>query len=371
VSLQAVILVGGEGTRLRPLTADRPKPMLPLCGRPLLAYTFDHLRRHGVGRAVLSCGYLPTQIEEHFGAESDGLVFEYRVEAQPLGTGGAIRFGAEGIEETFLALNGDSLRAADLDALIAFHREHGARATILLTPVPDPTRYGLVRLADGGRVSGFLEKPRPEEIDTDLINAGLYVLEPGVLDLVPPGKAVSIEREVFPRLVEEGTLYGLALPGYWLDVGTPESYLQAHRDVLERNVETWVGDELGPAYVSVDPSARVSPDARLVPPVLVGPDAVVGAGARVGSLAVVGAGATVGARAVVEDAVVGAGASIGARARVQGSLVGEDAVVGDDCEIHGLSVVGPRARLGEGNMLDHGLRISAGETLPPHSLAFS
>jgi len=371
VSLQAVVLVGGEGTRLRPLTADTPKPMLPLAGRPLLAYTFDHLRRHGVERAVLSCGYLPTQIEEHFGMETGGLGLEYRVEEQPLGTGGAIRFGAEGIDETFLALNGDSLRAADLDALIAFHRDRGARATILLTPVPDPTRYGLVRLADGGRVSGFLEKPRPEEIDTDLINAGLYVLEPDVLDLVAPGKTVSIEREVFPRLVEEGTLHGLALPGYWLDVGTPESYLQAHRDVLERNVETGVGDELGPAYVAVDPSAQVSPEARLVPPVLVGPDAVVEAGARVGSLAVVGAGATVGARAVVEDAVVGAGARIGADVHLQSSLVGEDAVVGDECEIRGLSVVGPRARLGEGNMLDHGLRIGAGETLPPHSLAFS
>jgi mannose-1-phosphate guanylyltransferase len=371
VSLDAVILVGGEGTRLRPLTAAMPKPMLPLAGRPLLAYTFDHLRRHGVGRAVLSCGYLPTQIEQHFGPETGGLTLEYRVEPEPLGTGGAIRFGAEGIDETFLALNGDSLRAADLDALIAFHRERGARATILLTPVPDPTRYGLVRLADGGRVSGFLEKPRPEEIDTDLINAGLYVLEPDVLDLVPPGKAVSIEREVFPRLVEEGTLHGLALPGYWLDVGTPESYLQAHRDVLERNVETEVGAALGPDYVSVDPTARVSPEARLVPPVLVGPDAVVAAGARVGSLAVVGAGATIGAGAVVEDAVIGAGALVGERAHVQGSLLGESTTVGADCEIRGLSVVGPGAVVDDGNMLDHGLRVGAGATIPARSLTFS
>ena len=371
MSLAAVILVGGEGTRLRPLTAERPKPMLPLAGRPLLAYTFDHLRRHGVGRAVLSCGYLPTQIEAHFGPETDGLALDYRVEPAPLGTGGAIRFGAEGIDETFLALNGDSLRAADLDALIAFHRERGARATILLTPVPDPTRYGLVRLANGGRVSGFLEKPRPEEIDTDLINAGLYVLEPDVLDLVPAGKAVSIEREVFPRLVEDGTLYGLALPGYWLDVGTPESYLQAHRDVLERNVETGVGQALGPEYVSVDPTAQVSPHARLVPPVLVGPRAILAAGARVVSLAVIGEGATVGEGAIVEDAVVGAGARVGERAHVQGSLLGESATVGADCEVRNLSVVGPSATLGEGNMLDHGLRIGAGETIPPRSLTFS
>jgi mannose-1-phosphate guanylyltransferase len=367
----AVILVGGEGTRLRPLTERTPKPMLPLAGRPLLAFTFDHLRRHGVERAVLSCGYLPTQIEEHFGGDADGLALEYRIEPEPLGTGGAIRFGANGISKTFFALNGDSLRAADLDALLAFHRERGAKATILLTPVPDPSRYGLVRLADGGRVEGFLEKPRPEEIDTDLINAGLYVLEPEVLELVPPGRAVSIERDVFPRLVEEGTVHGLALPGYWLDVGTPESYLQAHRDVLERSVETGVGEALGAAYVSVDPSATVSPTARLVPPVLVGADATIGPDARVGSLAVIGAGASVGERAVVEDAVVGARARVGTGTHVHGSLLAEGAEVGDACEVRGLSVVGPAARVGDRNTLDHGLRVAAGQVIPPASLGFS
>ena len=371
MTLAAVILVGGEGTRLRPLTARTPKPMLPLAGRPLLSYTFDHLQRHGVGRAVLSCGYLPTAIEQHFGGETAGMALEYRVEPEPLGTGGAIRFGADGVSETFLALNGDSLRAADLDRLISFHREQRAKATLLLTPVADPSRYGLVRVGDGGRVGGFLEKPRPEEIDTDLINAGVYVLEPEVLDLVPPGRAISIEREVFPRLVEEGSLFGLALPGYWLDIGTPESYLQAHRDVLERNVETGVGDALGLDYVAVDPSAEVSPKARLVPPVLVGAGAVIEAGVRVGSLAVVGEGAHLAERVVVEDAVVGDRAQLGEGSTVTGSILGEDVVLGPGCEVRGLSVVGPGAHLGEGNTLDHGLRVGAGETIPPHALRFS
>jgi mannose-1-phosphate guanylyltransferase len=308
--VRAVVLVGGEGTRLRPLTADTPKPMLPLAGRPLLAYTFDHLRRHGVDRAVLSCGYLPTQIEEHFGAETGGLGLEYRVEEQPLGTGGAIRFGAEGITETFLALNGDSLRAADLDALIAFHRERGACATILLTPVPDPTRYGLVRLADGGRVSGFLEKPRPEEIDTDLINAGLYVLEPDVLDLVAPGKAVSIEREVFPRLVDEGTLHGLALPGYWLDVGTPESYLQAHLDLLERD-----------GRIAVDASAEISADAILLPPVIVGPDVLIEAQSRIGPFVHLGRGARVGRKVALRWAAVLPGSELPPQSLIAHAIV--------------------------------------------------
>ena len=185
------------------------------------------------------------------------MALEYVVETQPLGTGGAIGFAARELEGSFFALNGDSLREADLAALVGFHRSTGAKATILLTPVADPRRYGLVRIAGDGRVESFLEKPRPEEIDTDLINAGFYVLEPEVLDLVPSGRAVSIEREVFPRLAEQGTVYGIALPGYWLDVGTPESYLQAHRDVLERSFPTEVGDALGSDFTFVHPSAEV------------------------------------------------------------------------------------------------------------------
>jgi mannose-1-phosphate guanylyltransferase len=220
-------------------------------------------------------------------------------------------------------------------------------------------------------VTSFLEKPRPEEIDTDLINAGLYVLEPDVLDLVPAGRAVSIEREVFPRLAEEGTVYGLALPGYWLDVGTPETYLQAHRDVLERTFTTEVGEELGSDYSLVHPGARVHPDARLVPPVYVGDGAVLEAGVRAGSLAVVGAGARLGEGTVVENAVVGASSVVGPHGSVVGSIVGESAEAGAHCELRGLAVLGPGARLGAGNVLDHGLRIGAEQAVPAEALSFS
>jgi mannose-1-phosphate guanylyltransferase len=371
VSLPAVILVGGLGTRLRPLTDRTRKDMLPLVDRPQLAYTFEHLRRYGVTRAIVSCGYLPTQIQQHFGDRYGDLRLEYKVEEEPLGTGGAIRFAADGIDEPFFALNGDSLRETDLDALLSFHRERDTRATILLTPVEDPTRYGLVRVNGDGRVLSFLEKPRPEEIDTNLINAGMYVLEPDVLELVPPGRAVSIEREVFPRLVEEQAVHGVALPGYWLDVGTPDAYLQAHRDVLERNFRTELGDELGSDYTLVAPGAEVSPDARLVPPVFVGEGAVVGAGARIGSLAVIGAGARVGEGATVESAVVGAGAVVGPRTDVLGSILGERAEVGAECAVRGLSVVGPGAKVGDGNMLDHGMRIAADETIAAGAISFS
>ncbi|MBA2384354.1 MAG: NDP-sugar synthase [Actinobacteria bacterium] len=371
MSLPAVILVGGLGSRLRPLTDRTRKDMLPLVDRPQLAYTLEHLRRFGVTRAIVSCGYLPTQIQEHFGEEYGDLRLEYRIEEEPLGTGGAIRFAAEGIDEPFFALNGDSLRETDLDALVEFHRGRRTRATILLTPVEDPSRYGLVRVHADGRVLSFLEKPRPEEIDTDLINAGLYVLEPDVLDLIPPGRPVSIEREIFPELVEEQAVYGVALPGYWLDVGTPEAYLQAHRDVLERNFVTELGEGLGADYTLVAEGAEVSSDARLVPPVFVGRGARIGGGARIGSLAVIGAEAVIGEGASVESSVIGAGVTVGARTHVSGSIVGERAELGAECEVRGLSVVGPSARIGDGNMLDHGIRIAAGETIAAGALRFS
>ncbi|HXG75492.1 MAG TPA: NDP-sugar synthase [Gaiellaceae bacterium] len=371
MSLPAVILVGGQGTRLRPLTDRTRKDMLALVDRPLLAYTFEHLARNSVERAIVSCGYLPDQIAAVFGDRYGPLALEYAVEDEPLGTGGAIGFAARSLEGSFFALNGDSLREADLAELVRFHRSTGAKATILLTPVADPSRYGLVRIAPDGRVLSFLEKPRPEDIDTDLINAGLYVLEPGVLELVPPGRAVSIEREVFPVLAAEGSVYGIALPGYWLDVGTPESYLQAHRDVLERSFETEVGEALGPDFMLVHESARVAPEARLVPPVYVGPEAVVEPGARAGSLAVVGRGARLAAGAVAENAVIGAGAVVGERTLVVGSIVGDEAELGPDCEVRNLAVVGPGARLGAGNELDHGLRIGAGQVVPDEALRFS
>ena len=369
-NLPAVILVGGQGTRLRPLTDRTRKDMLPLVDRPLLAYTFEHLARHGVERAIVSCGYLPHQIGSAFGANHGSLTLEYAVETQPLGTGGAIGFAGRELSGTFFALNGDSLREADLSELVSFHRSTGAKASILLTPVADPSRYGLVRIEGDGRVESFLEKPRPEDIDTDLINAGLYVLEPEVLDLVPEGRAVSIEREVFPRLAEEGSVFGVALPGYWLDVGTPESYLQAHRDVLERTFPTEVGDALGSDFTLVDPTAEVHERARLVPPVYVGPGAVVGAGARVGSLAVLGERSQLGENAVVENAVVGARAVVGQGCVVAGSIVGDDAEIGAASEVRNLSVVGPGASLGASNELDHGLRIAADQQIPDRALRF-
>jgi mannose-1-phosphate guanylyltransferase len=306
MTIPAIILVGGEGTRLRPLTEATPKPMLPLFGRPLLSYTFDHLRTAGVERVTLACGYLPDPIEAYFGREHGGMSIDYCVEPEPRGTGGGIWFAANRLDRTFFALNGDSLREADLRVLAEFHRERNAKATILLTRAADPSRYGLVTTNFDGQVTGFVEKPSPEQIVTDQINAGFYVLEPEVLELIEAGKNVSIEREVFPRLVDEGSLYALTLPGYWLDVGTPASYLQAHLDLLTREE----------GHVKIHRLARVSRDAEFEGPVIVGPGASIEGGARVGPFVHIGHDAQVASRvslrrtAVLPHAVVAAGSRL-------------------------------------------------------------
>lgn len=257
----AVLLVGGQGTRLRPLTERVPKPMLPIANRPFLEHQIEHLREHGVERIILSCGYLPDAIREHFG---DSL--EYAVEDEPLGTGGAIRFAAEDVDDTFVVCNGDILTDLDLSELVRLHRARGARATIALHRVADPSGYGLVRTDEHGAVTAFVEKPPPGEADVDTINAGTYVFQPDVLPLIEPGRMVSVEREVFPRLVGEG-LFAHAADGRWRDIGTPASYLAANLEQM-------------PPGGLVDPRAVVSPSAEVTESVI-GPDAAVEEGARV------------------------------------------------------------------------------------------
>jgi mannose-1-phosphate guanylyltransferase len=343
--VDAVVLVGGEGTRLRPLTLERPKPVLPLLGRPLLAYVLERLAESGVTRVIFGCGYLPDPIQACFGDRALGLALEYVVEPRPMGTAGGIRHAARGrVSEAFLALNGDVLADAPLAELVAAHRERGAVATIALTPVADPGRYGLVRTEPDGRVRGFLEKPEPEEIDTDLINAGAYVLEPAVLDLIEDGRAVSIERETFPSLVGAG-LYALAQSGYFSDVGTPESYIAAHHDLLGGRIRSQLPGLMANARW-IDDGATVSPEARFEAPCHVASGAVVGAGA------LVGAGSSVAAGAQIEE-----------RAQLRGAVVQERARVGEGAVV-GAAVIGPRARLGAGVRVGAGAVVGPGVTIP-------
>src|ERR687891_284411 len=231
--MQALILAGGEGTRLRPLTSTVPKPVVPLVDRPFIRFTLDWLRSHGVDDVIMSCGHLASGVRNVLGDGSAfGIKLRYIEEPRPLGTGGAVKFAEQLLDERFLMLNGDVLTDLDIGGQIAQHERTGARATLALTPVEDPSNYGLVRTADGGAVTEFVEKPAPDQIDTRNISAGAYVLERSVLDLLEPDQPASIERDVFPQLVDNG-LYGCVSEDYWLDIGTPERYLQASFDILE------------------------------------------------------------------------------------------------------------------------------------------
>jgi mannose-1-phosphate guanylyltransferase len=321
--MQAIVLVGGEGTRLRPLTSEIPKPALRLVDRPFLAYMIEWLASHGVTEAVLACGFLPDVLREALGdGEHGGVKLTYVVEPERRGTAGAIRFAAdslgEGLEDRFLALNGDVLTDLDLGTLVRSHGERGARASVALHPVEDSAAYGLVRTGADGAVEEFVEKtgePVPGEI-----NAGAYFLERSVLDLIPPGREVSIEREVFPRLVGAG-LHATLLDGYWMDIGTPERYLQASWDILEGRVETAV-EPTAPGLL-VASECEVATDAVVGPRAVIAPGCTVAAGAEVrGSVML--EGSAVGAGARLEGSILAPGASVAAGAELLDAVVGRD-----------------------------------------------
>jgi mannose-1-phosphate guanylyltransferase len=366
--MQAVILVGGEGTRLRPLTSTVPKPVVPLVDRPFIAYMLDWLRGHGVDDVVMSCGFLAAGVHNVLGDGSAyGVRLRYVEEPRPLGTGGAVKFAESLLDERFLMLNGDVLTDLDLGAQLAQHERTRARGTLALIGVEDPSAYGLVRLNQDGSVREFLEKPSADRIDTNLISAGAYVLEREVLSLIPPDTEFSIERQVFPRLVGDG-LYGFAGEGYWLDIGTPQRYLQATFDILERNVVTGVGARLDEGFVSV--AGDVDGEGRVVPPALVEPGCRLGEGSRIGSLAVLGKDVVVGARSTVEQAVVLQGAEIGDDCVLRECIVGAGARVGSGTRVEGGAVLGEGVTLGAGNVLTAGARIFPGVSLPDGAIRF-
>jgi mannose-1-phosphate guanylyltransferase len=324
--MQAIVLVGGEGTRLRPLTDTIPKPALTLVDRPFLAYMVEWLAGHGVSEVVLACGFLPDVLREALGEdEHAGVRLRYVTEPARRGTAGAIRFAADSLGdelgESFLALNGDVLCDLDLGALLLAHRERRARATLALYPVEDSSAYGLVDSDLDGAVVEFLEKTG-EGIPGE-VNAGAYVLERSVLDLIPPDREVSIEREVFPRLVGEG-LHGLLLDGYWMDIGTPERYLQASWDILERRVQTRVRPTAPGLLVGA--GAEIDPGATVGPRAIVSPGCRVAAGAEIrGSVLL--EGCTVAAGARVLDSILGPGATVEPGASLAGAVVGRDEIV--------------------------------------------
>ncbi|MEV0528185.1 NDP-sugar synthase [Streptomyces sp. NPDC050439] len=355
---EAILLVGGKGTRLRPLTVHTPKPMVPAAGVPFLTHQLARARAAGVEHIVLATSYLAEVFEPYFGDGSAlGLHIEYVTETEPLGTGGAIRNVASrlrsGPDEPVLIFNGDILTGLDIRALVSTHEESGADVSLHLTKVTDPRAYGLVPTDGTGRVQAFLEKPQtPEEIVTDQINAGAYVFRRSVIDTIPVGRPVSVERETFPDLLAAGAhLQGMVDSTYWLDLGTPQAFVRGSADlVLGRAPSPAIPGRCGDRLVL--PTATVAPDAKLTGGTVVGEHAVIGEGARVDGSTVL-AGAIIEPNAVVTDSLIGAGARVGARTVLAGAVIGDGADVGAD------------------NELRDGVRVWCGAVLPAGSVRFS
>ncbi len=361
--MQALILVGGHGTRLRPVTLTLPKPVIPLVDRPFISYMIDWLSRHGVDEVIMACGFLPDQLRATLGDQvPGGPRLRYVEEPEPRGTAGAIKFAEDLLEDRFLALNGDSLTDLDLTALMERHVSSGARATLGVHPVEDITGLGLVRSAPDGEILEFLEKPDPAEVDTNEISAGMYVIEKEVLDLVPPGQDVSIEREVWPRLVGDG-LYSCRLEGYWMDIGTPDRYLDACWDILARRAETEPGAQVDDEGRFVSPGARVDPGAEVAELTWIDSDAVVAFGASIGPCAVLGAGVEVGVDARIAGSALHPACRIGALASVTGSILAAGAVVEDGAVVPRGSVIGAGAIITADANLEEGARVQPEDTI--------
>jgi len=330
--VKAVVLVGGFGTRLRPLTWTTPKQMLPIVDRPMIERVVGGLGRHGVTDAILSLGYRPDAFMDAYpDGRCEGVSLHYAVEPEPLDTAGAVRFAATSadIDSTFIVVNGDVLTDLDVSELWEFHHDRGAEGTIALTPVDDPSRYGVVPIDDKGRVTAFVEKPPPGAAPTNWINAGTYVLEPSVLTRVPTGRKVSIERETFPGMVADGTLYALHSDAYWVDAGTPNTYAEVQLDLID--------GVRGPAERAVHPGADIHPTAVV-------DHSVVMAGTRIGE------------HSVIRDSVILPGARLDPRVLIDGSVIGAGARIGEGAVLSGMTVIGDRYEVRAGAHLD-GVRL--------------
>jgi NDP-sugar pyrophosphorylase family protein len=347
-----VILAGGMGTRLRPLTLARAKPVVPLLNRPFLAYQLALLRHHGITDVILSCSYRVDDVRRAVDEETFGVRLRYVVEEEPLGTGGGVRNAADLARGHIFVLNGDVLTDADLTAMRRFHGEQGARVSIFLHPVDDPRQYGLVETNARGRIERFREKPGPDEpLTTNTINAGIYIIDAELLRRMPADRPVSIEREFFPAVIADGILcMGWSPSAYWRDIGSLAAYRAAQMDLLDGRVKTPLspaGERRGQTWVGH--GVTVPPGAQLQGPAVLGDDVQVAEGARIGP-----------------HAVVGAGCRIAAGARVEGTVLWERVQVGPGASLRDC-VVGADARIGAHACLDSGVVLESGAVVAEHA----
>lgn len=346
--MKAILLAGGKGTRLRPLTLHTPKPIVPIFSRPFLHYQIDLIRQiPEIDEIILSLNYQPRRIEDVFGDGSTlGIKIRYVVEPAPLGTGGAVKFAAGGVKDSVVVFNGDVLTQVDLRAVLALHRERRARATIVLTPVENPSAYGLVETDAAQNILRFLEKPKPEEITTNYINAGIYVLEPSTFDRIPADTPWSIERSFFPSFIERGeTFVAFPYDGYWIDIGTPEKYTQVHRDIMDGRYQTspFAGQPAG--HISLGEDVKIDEGAAVEGPAFLDEGVVVRYGAKIGPYSVLGRGCHVEPDAQITGSILWANGRVGQEAIVTGAIAGRHVHVGRGVTVSAGAVIGDKTSL--------------------------
>ena len=341
--MKAVILIGGEGTRLRPLTCNTPKAMVPVLNRPFLEHVIGYFKKHGVVDIILTVRQQSPQLQDYFGDGGKfGVRLTYSVEDFPLGTAGAVKKAERFLDGPFVVFNGDVVTGLDLTAMLSFHRQKKPVATIALTPVADPTIYGVVETDEEGRVRRFTEKPKRDEVTTNMINAGLYIVEAGILDHIAANTSFSFEHDVFPPLLEKGqAIYGFPTGAYWIDIGTPEKYRRLNRDLLLREVKG----------VKLEGESDVHPSARISPPVVIGTGCSIGKGVVVKGPVVIGPGCRIGPGAAVEGAVLWQNCEIGSRAKLR------NCVIASECGIEPQSEVGDNCVLGDNVTVARGVRL--------------
>lgn len=360
---KAVILVGGEATRLRPLTCHTSKSMVPVLNRPFLEHIAGYLKAHGVTDIVLAVGKSPEQTWNYFGdGKKLGVKITYSVENVPLGTAGAVKNAERFLDDSFVVLNGDVFTDIDLSLMMRLHRKNKAMASLALTPVEDPTIYGVVETDDRGRVRRFVEKPSRDAVTTNMINAGIYILEPNILGYMPANTFCMFERDVFPLLLEKGQpIYGYAFRDYWIDIGTPDKYLRLQHDLLKRHT--------GSESVKFEGDSFVDSSARIEGPAVIGASCFIGKNSTVAGPVVLGARCRVEEGAVIRGAVLWQDCHVGRAARLSNCLVASSCSVGEEAELLDGCVLGDGVHIGKGSKLSNGIKIWPGKSIDPGTVS--
>jgi mannose-1-phosphate guanylyltransferase len=361
--VKAVILVGGEGTRLRPLTYSTPKTMVPILNRPFLEHMLKYMKSHNIDDVVLALCYMPDHIRDYFGDGSAyGVKLTYVVESSPLGTAGAVKNVAQHLDDTFFVFNGDVFTNMDLTTMLETHRKKSAKATIALTSVDNPTMYGIVETDANGRVKRFVEKPKREAVTTNMINAGTYILDPDLLHYIPASQSYMFETGLFPLLLERGDpFYSFKSHGYWIDIGTPPKYMKVNSDLLTSEIAT---DFPGSEYaknVWVEEGCNIHPNAQIDGPAVIGRNCIIEAQAHIKGPSVIGPGCSIGAGSLIEKSIVWHNVSIGKSAKLRNCIVSDAVLIGEGCDIEAGCIIGNKVSIEQNTILAHDIKVMPGE----------